>query len=645
MKVSYQLLKEKMNLCGELLISHKQRTLRYLFFAVFLVCISLSVEILYGKHVSDGKIINVQNSDIKGENFILNEMGEYVSTEEGATLTIKTNGKYINNLVLNLGENPNYAIDVTFQDPKTLNNVLLKNQVESSMQKNNLNFLDIASYKIQNNPSEIVVKALKSQSIISAVSIDNNYRFNTYRFSFVFGVFSLLIFFILFRKKMGKKPEIVFFVVAMICGTLISFTELKTYLSWDELIHYKRAENVSLKKAFQDSNNIYAKTNYVPVSFSLNEQEKIDYFIDNEYETERKNRKEKYTFFEAYNLAGYVPSAITMLAGRALNLPVGILFILGKWINILVFSVIVYFSIKKLKSGKMLMAVIALFPTTIFLASNYGYDYWVIAFTLLGLSYFFSEFQQPEKKISKKDTIIMLGAFLAGLGPKAIYFPLMFLLFFMPSSKFTTRKQYKKYILITAATLLFVVSSFVMPFLIEGPGKGDVRGGELVNSTEQVKFIMTEPLAYSKILLNFIMEYSNPLNYERAIVSFASAGTSKGFFLMMLILLIVAVSDRNSFDKKISGWKFKLSIIGIYVATVSLISSALYVAFTAVRSEVIVGVQPRYLIPLLFPLYYCLFAFKFKGNLNKNYYNLTIFALVTVILLYGIWDLIVGNYY
>ncbi len=60
---------------------------------------------------------------------------------------------------------------------------------------------------------------------------------------------------------------------------------------------------------------------------------------------------------------------------------------------LLTYALTVYFAIRKLKSGKMIMSVIALFPTNIVLASNYSYDPWVTGFSLLGTAYFVSEMQ------------------------------------------------------------------------------------------------------------------------------------------------------------------------------------------------------------------------------------------------------------
>lgn len=56
-----------------------------------------------------------------------------------------------------------------------------------------------------------------------------------------------------------------------------------------------------------------------------------------------------------------------------------------------------YFAIKKLKNGKILLAVIGLSSTTMFMASTMSYDYWVIGFTTLGYSFFISELQNRDK--------------------------------------------------------------------------------------------------------------------------------------------------------------------------------------------------------------------------------------------------------
>jgi uncharacterized membrane protein len=451
----------------------------------------------------------------------------------------------------------------------------------------------------------------------------------------------LILFFILFRKKIGQRPEFGFLTVALICGSLISISEPRYYnVSWDEQIHYKNVEKIASNVV----NNMHFRPNTIPFSYSIEEQNQLDSIVDSKYkEPKTKSSTEKLT----YNRIGYIPSAVALAIGNFIHLPHHIIFIFGRWINLLVYGLIVFFAIRKFKSGKMIMSVVALLPTAIFLAANYNYDSWLTAFTLLGLAYLFSELQLPDKKITGREICIMIGAFVFGLGPKAIYFPLLFLLFLLKPRKFISPKRYKIFILAVSLSIIFVVSTFLVPLISKGPGKGDHRGGEAVNSTEQIKFILKEPVAYAKILGNFMISYINPKNAGGYTTFFAYVGSFKNylFIIILIILAVVTLTDKNEYDEKSESWKNRLWVIAVYLATVALICTALYVSFTPVKSPSISGVQPRYLIPLTFPLLFILGSSRIKNRMNGNLYNLIIFSIMAFVLLKGTWDLIIKNYY
>lgn len=42
----------------------------------------------------------------------------------------------------------------------------------------------------------------------------------------------------------------------------------------------------------------------------------------------------------------------------------------------------------------MILAVVAMFPTSLFIASNYSYDTWVIGFVMIGMAYFVGNCQE-----------------------------------------------------------------------------------------------------------------------------------------------------------------------------------------------------------------------------------------------------------
>ena len=218
---------------------------------VMLILVSLLIERFGFGHKlnslaeADKGVSVIKNSDIIADNFTLNEKGEFVSQAENASLVVPTENKYINNLELDLSENPNYSFTVKYTDPKTNQEVVLQNKLGKSLQKKKLNFLKFAIFNIQNNSEKITIQAQNAGITITKIKVDNSYHFNFYRFIFIFAIGLLLLIFFALRKKIGQKPELVFFAIALICGTLISISEPKSFVSWDERIHFVKADKLS----------------------------------------------------------------------------------------------------------------------------------------------------------------------------------------------------------------------------------------------------------------------------------------------------------------------------------------------------------------------------------------------------------------
>jgi len=435
---------------------------------------------------------------------------------------------------------------------------------------------------------------------------------------FVLAIAALIGICVSLRHRVGREPELGFLAVALVCGSLLSVSAPKMYVSWDEEFHYKKAQDIALLVA----RNTFVRPGKIPFSYSIEKQRTYDALVESSY---RPPTTKPTIGLLTYNNIGYLPSALMIAIGNSVRLPYHIVYLLGRWINIVLFSFVVFSAIRRLKTGKMILSIIALFPTSIFLAAVYNYDSWVTACTMLGFAYLFSELQQPAKKVSVREQCAMVGAFVIGLGPKTIYFPLMFLLLFMKPEKFNSLKLYKRYVFATISSILLVCCSFMLSVFASAFGKGDPRGGEAINSAEQVRFIVAEPFVYAKILFHFIREYINPLNTEGLVTFFAYLGLLKGFWLVLIVLTIVVFTDKNKFDERSANWRIRLGVAGAFIATVALISTALYVSFTPVRSPVIVGVQPRYLLPLVFPLLLILGSWRIKFRFNRNVYNSAIF--------------------
>lgn len=193
------------------------------------------------------------------------------------------------------------------------------------------------------------------------------------------------------------------------------------------------------------------------------------------------------------------------------------------------------------------------------------------------------------------------------------------------------------------AVICFLVVTFVLPGIL---GEGDVRGGEGVNSALQVKFILQNPIEYMTIVFRFLKDYylAFQISWKSIFTTLGYLGSTECHVYAFILLVVVCVTDKGSTDQwkgygKVRGVNLLLSML-----TICLIVTALYISFTPVGNASIGGCQPRYLIPLLYGFCATIGSCKIENKMNKTYYNLGIITVMSSILLYNIWKLVISQY-
>jgi len=440
------------------------------------------------------------------------------------------------------------------------------------------------------------------------------------------------------------KPEKLFFALSMIIGTMYVATHPMLFFGFDNEVHYAWAveESFLFNVSVTQSDYTVSRT-FQMWSFSELPTGEYNAVID----SFRKGAGSLAWWAEEGDVRSWisrishVPMGLAIYFGRSLVLSPVFIVKLTMFVNHLVYTLVVYFAIRRLNSGKYLMAVIAMIPATFLVTASLGYGGWVKSFIMLGFAYCVYEIQTPEKKISLSAIIIMLAAFLIGLVPKGVYFPVMLILYFVRRNKFETAKGYKLYLGVVTATILLAVASFAAPFLMEGDGVvGDIRGDDGVNPMGQVMFILQNPGAYAMILLRFMRNYFNIFagGLQSGFIGwYISLGHISFPNATWLVILLTAVTDRCVRDKYTSTILQRGLGLFITFATVAIFSTAMYVGFTAVGSPNIAGVQSRYLIPLMFMFFYLVFGHKFENRINKSAYSIAIFGFMSFVLLSGAW--------
>lgn len=269
----------------------------------------------------------------------------------------------------------------------------------------------------------------------------------------------------------------------------------------------------------------------------------------------------------------------------------------GRIGQIVTYALCGYFGIKRLHSGKLIYAVICALPVNLFLASNYSYDYFTTAFLMLGMAYFVGMCQEPDEIVNYKDAIIMLTAFVLGCTPKQIYLPIMLFAFLMPLKKLQGKK--KEYYFLCVLAVFVALGLFALASYRNMTGGGDPRAGlGEVDPMAQLSNILAHPIWYAGMLSRYLLHWP----FQKPIGTFfAYLGAGVGNVILVILLAVVMLIDKK-YDDDAFSIPVRLYSVLHFVGVSALVATALYLVFTPVKYDRIVGAQPRYMLPLVYPL-------------------------------------------
>lgn len=446
-------------------------------------------------------------------------------------------------------------------------------------------------------------------SVVSAIVCEglNDIIFLSAKGIYTFAVVAAFVFFLLcglaciwyYRKNLMQKFEKVFAIMTLIIGFSMIICGPYAHLSWDIDSHYPWALSASYLGDTKITQSDFM-IDYVAPDTLIKDTADGNYinmallsFGYNEVIMSEEN---------ASVSLPHLPSGIFIALGRLIGLPFIAIYVLGRIPNLLIYTLFCYLGMKQLKDGKLILAVIALFPTNLLIATNYSYDYWVTCFSIFAMAYYVGILQDTERKATSKDAFIISASFALACLPKLIYFPLLLIPFLMPSKKIEDKKKY--YSIVTFLLLVLIVL-FLMASLQQTTSEGDLRGGSAVNPSGQLAYVFGDIWNYAGILLRFLFgQYLTFANMENYISHFAYLGVGAGSSIFIVLMFVTCLFDKGaSYTKdRTSSWLNRVYAILMYFGGAALMASALYVSFTPVGYETVLGCQARYMIPWLYPL-------------------------------------------
>ncbi len=444
---------------------------------------------------------------------------------------------------------------------------------------------------------------------ITSFGVSDAPSFSKIRFLY-FALGALLIYLLFVcRKTVAQYPERLFLLIALPIGLLTILGLSPREAGWDESIHFYRAYSLLYDLSGKDTIPISEhRFNYLdvgaanePFYFPRSQEENAQ---ERAYGDEAREAltEQPANGLHLYSVA-YLPQTLFLAVGLALRLPFWIVTALGRAGNLLFYCLLTYFALRHMKRGKCILLMVALFPTSLFLASTFSYDAFINGCFFLGISYLLGELLETNRPLSYRNLGIFIAAVVLGSMPKAVYIPLLLLGLMIPANRFRSQREAWIYRGILLFFVLLLLSTFVLPAAASTDAHSDPRGGD-TSTARQLALILAHPVGYAKLALRSMLDTLYPYLVGPGVAgNLAYRGYLRfGDWICPFIVTVVLLDSSRPGPSDLQK-KQKLFTALLLCAVAGLIWTALYLSFTPVGLMQINGVQARYYLPLLVPFY------------------------------------------
>ena len=577
------------------------------------------------------------------------------------------------------GEKPGYDYDRTAD--LSVAHLSDKNPIYVTNEVLDLNMENVISVTVEGQNG--------SRFTLGNVTIDNSFRWNWYVFCFglCLGLAVCLVIvpcitalFGLVRgsrnpdgNRTAKRVAAAYLLLSLTFGTLLVFALPENKVGYDEETHLQAVlQMASFPGEMHVSDGVIHQVTVTefnnPDAQPKGPEEQREHAANLAADADYKMGDRSHHFYVMANrMPAYLPMAVVMKACKGLSLSWPNILRAVRLANLYVFIALMTFALAILPRGQVLLFVIGLLPQNLFLGATVSYDPFITGCLSVGLAFLFRILEDTGegKELSVKSAAGMLVFLLLGCLVKAVYAPLVLAAFLVPKTAFRNKRSRTLYLAAAAAVFLLTVVLFIVPTLVAPSASGDVRGGETVSEASQLSVILGAPFAYAGLLLSQMAAYFRPYFcgpdcstlLGHIITPFSEfKGYWVPYFLMMLLPAAFGWI-RYAAEKKAGSPHFlnvprKLWLLFLCFGAAALVWTAMYVAFTPAGWPLILGVQGRYFIPLMFPAY---FAFGSDGpadcadagpriaRAEQIWYDITIMTMAVLTAL-SLWTCVLSRY-
>ncbi len=301
-----------------------------------------------------------------------------------------------------------------------------------------------------------------------------------------------------------------------------------------------------------------------------------------------------------------VQAVVMRFFGPHLHYPILILYYLLRFSYLLIYCLLIYFTIKVLPFGKWVFGTVAVFPMCLIQAAAVSADSLIIGISFLFIAWVIRIANSEKEALSKKEIIVVCLLILAlgTLKPNAVF--LLPFLIIIPVRLLKNNKAWIPILIATVASVSIpVIWSLLAPELTENPG---------IDPAKQLTILFTDPQIFFKSL--WVMLSSSLPNYLKQIVGVAGYGywnMPRIIYWLIPAALVLALYSESAKVTLSTRQRILTGIVALF--NLFMVFLVFYLVITPVGVTRIDGIQGRYFKPFL-PLVIIPFLFTPKKHLN-----------------------------
>ena len=459
-------------------------------------------------------------------------------------------------------------------------------------------------------------------------------------FPFVFAVLETVLLALLYRKYVLDVQEdsisfqSIYLFVFLLLGTAYLLVFLP-YVSPDEPAHFFSAYHVS--------NLLMGKNGHWGDGRLLMRME--DYVLYDQHQTSLNSeyymqftegirlfaREQGYVVMDGLMttnaIFSYLTTGIGITVARLLHLSGALTFFAGRFANLLFFTWVLRYLMKKIPFGRTALFGIVMMPMTLHMVASYSYDVTTFCIIALFVTQVMSMICSPEK-ISRRDYLLCIFFGILMAPSKLVYIPLLFLVLLIPGEKLAkSRKEAwgkKIFVIGVSIAAAMVIMLLVSLLSKDSPVGTALEGDEVVNMLSWI----SEPSYTLPWIFGHIWEYI--LMCIRTLISqmdyyfYTMVGVKLGWLnidipysyaVISFILFLLAVNIRDDVSSQVRiGLGKKIWILLLGAGTVLCTMVVMTVSWTPVSYNYVSGVQGRYILPLLVPFIWVMKTYMVQVN-------------------------------